>query len=65
MPRFKVSLQRRIFAPGERPRNPFLAGIPREGVTHEVSVRTWEFEANDERHVRLIADSTPETKVKP
>jgi hypothetical protein len=58
MPQFKVELDRRIFAPGERPRNPFLAGMPRLDATHEVSVRTWEIEARSESHVRrLLADA--------
>lgn len=56
--RFRVSLHRRIFAPSERNRNPFLAGIPHDRVTHEMSVRTWTFEARDEKHVReLLAEA--------
>lgn len=42
MPRFKVSLQRRIVGPNERSRNPFLAQLPAEGVRVDMSVRTWE-----------------------
>ena len=56
MPMFKVELDRRIFAPGEIPRNPFLAGMPQLGATHEVSVRAWEFEAKDEKEVRRLLD---------
>ena len=54
MARFRVAVERRLFSPGERPRNPFLAGIPPMGATHEKSVRTWVFEARNEKHVRQL-----------
>lgn len=60
MTKFRVSLHRRIFGPNERPRNPFYAGIPRDGVTHEMSVRTWTFEARNEQHVRKLLDEARE-----
>lgn len=52
MPMFRVELDRRIFSAGERPRNPFLGGIPAPGMRHDMSVRVWEFEAIDEDDVR-------------
>lgn len=58
MPKFKVSLHRRILGPNYRARNPFLAKIPADGVTVEMSVRTWTFEATDIRHVKkLLAEA--------
>lgn len=54
MPMFRVELERRIFGPNERPRNPFFAGLPPENATHEISVRSWEFEAKDETEVRAL-----------
>lgn len=58
MPRFKVELERRICRPGEWNRNPFLAPLPAPGATHEMSIRAWEFDAEDELDVRrLLAEA--------
>jgi hypothetical protein len=54
MPKFKVSLHRRIRDPNKRDRNPFLAQLPADGVRVEMSVRTWTFEATDIRHVKKL-----------
>jgi hypothetical protein len=54
MPKYKVSLHRRILGPNHRSRNPFLARLPADGVTVEMSVRTWTFEATDIRHVKKL-----------
>lgn len=56
MARFRVAVHRRLFGPNERPRNPFHAGLPRDGVTHEMAVRTWVFEARDEQHIKNLLD---------
>lgn len=55
MPRFKVSLHRRIrrYATGPEP-NPFLAPIPAPGKTHSMLVREWEFDASDDDEVRRL-----------
>jgi hypothetical protein len=56
MPRFKVSLHRRIrdnYSGMPEP-NPFLAPIPAPGITHPMSVREWEVEAKDEAEVRRL-----------
>lgn len=63
MPRFKVSLERRIVGPNERSRNPFLAQLPADGVRVDMSVRIWEFEADDERHVKLLLDEAQAAKI--
>lgn len=49
--RYRVSLDRAI---GDRPRNPFVASIPRDGVTVQSSVRTFVMEARGEKHVRQL-----------
>lgn len=51
---FMVSVHRRLFRPSERNRNPFLAGIPGPNATHDYAVRSWVFEARDEKHVRSL-----------
>lgn len=62
MPRFKVSVDRVIRDHNTLPRNPFLAQIPSDGVRVQVSVRTWEFEADDEHHVRFLFDEAQAAK---
>jgi hypothetical protein len=56
MPKFKVSLHRKLPDPYRRDRNPFLAQLPPDGVTVQMSVRTWTFEATDIRHVKILLD---------
>jgi hypothetical protein len=58
MPKFKVELQRRNRSYDPSPyRNPFLMNINHlQGGT--ATVRMWEFEADDEAHVRrLLAEA--------
>lgn len=58
MPMFRVELHRRILAPGEQARNPFLGGMPSLAKRVDMSVRRWEFEATDEAEARaLLADA--------
>lgn len=57
MPRFTVTLQRRLRDNYNRPEpNPFLAPLPHPDKKCEMSIRTWSFEAKDEAECRRLLD---------
>lgn len=63
--RFKVCLHRRIsdsYKSMPDP-NPFLAPIGADGKTVSMSVREWEFDAEDEADVRRLLDEAYDAQV--
>lgn len=57
MPRFTVTLQRRLRDNCNRPApNPFLAPLPHPDKKCTMSIRTWNFEAKDEAECRRLLD---------
>lgn len=62
MPIFKVTLERRI-AKRDEPTNPFTPIHISMNARSEYSLRSWEFEAKDEREARKLLDEAYEQKI--